>query len=567
MEQQTEAGIPGSKGTVAAKLKKIVKILGITVLCVILLMVAGFGIILFKALRPAAPSASGQTSVTAPQSPDEPVRIDVPTCNEFKLYASKPLEQPICLSDEGYRTIVDSITEQPFGFAMSEYYALDQALALYHSTQVDKRTETTLLTDGLLDVDKLIQSVHRNNEKVMPENRNALNMFYSKLEESDIELICGEICKVVNDLADAFDIDRIANSLECMTMFKREGTTSNAYITTDITFIYNPIMTNNYDLIQNLKGNDSEKSWEMVIDHEIMHLIQYSADDLHKDNGIEIGMSRMYNVPDAEKAIPVDSLFFPWLLEAGAEMGMADYLGVKIGTYEKKVSYAVSYNLSRFYENASRETALEQVQFLHTLEDAFTALGLTSEQEQMNFLKFLFSIEITQSDPEDFWLYYKAQTGRSPSDEEKLAIRMGIRTEVVKYMTCSFFSNLAAAIHDGAIADLDTAFYMLRLWELDTFKHLNYTERTALERAEDFIIWYNQMQTVILTAIAQDNDLDPQQIQAMYSEYCLQLSEEKDNCELSGLTAYTQELILNAKKSYNTSNFSRISHVADWLTP
>lgn len=223
------------------------------------------------------------------------------------------------------------------------------------------------------------------------------------------------------------------------------------------------------------------------------------------------------------------------------------------------------HNLSSFYENDVRENALEKVCFKHTLEDAFTALGLESEREQLEF-QFMYSIEITQSDAEDFWKYYESQTGRTPTDEEKLALRMDIRTDAVKYMTENFFVNLITAIHDGAITDLDTAFYLMCLWELDTFNHLNYTQEASLEHAEDFIIWYNQTQTEILSAVAESSNLDSERIETMYSEYCLQLEEdEKDNCDLSNLSAYMQDYILGAKRSYRSSNYSRIYDLAKWL--
>lgn len=143
-----------------------------------------------------------------------------------------------------------------------------------------------------------------------------------------------------------------------------------------------------------------------------MHLIQYGASDHIYENGIETGFCRMYNTPDSEKKIPVDSLYFSWLLEAGAELGMADYLEVEPYTYQKKRSYATSYNLSRFYEKGMEENALENVVFKYTLEEGFADLGLESEEEKKAFLDFVYSIEITQTDEDDFWEYYESQTGK-----------------------------------------------------------------------------------------------------------------------------------------------------------
>lgn len=245
---------------------------------------------------------------------------------------------------------------------------------------------------------------------------------------------------------------------------------------------------------------------------------------------------------------------------------MADYLDIEPGTYEKKIAYVTSYNLSRFFENNGGENRLEKVGFMHTLEDAFAALGLESESEQLEFLNFMYSIEITQSDPEDFLEYYESQSGKTLTDEEKLVIRLDIRTDAVKYMTENFFVNLTTAIHERAINDLDTAFYLMRLRELDTFNHLNYTEESSLKHATDFIIWYNQTQTAILSVIAESSNMNLEQIQALYSEYCLQVEADKrDNCDLSGLNANMQDYILDAKKSYRSANYSRIYDVAKWL--
>lgn len=574
MPQQYKNENSNRNGQAAAKLKKAGKILGITCLCMVAFIVVSFGVIIYKGMHPVKSPTSGQTTADSTEvnntetSFDEAESgyIDVPTYNEFQLYAANSTELPVALSDSAYTSLLESLSGQGSEFRMSEYYALDQALNMYHNTAVDKSTETTLLTNGLLNADKLIQTVNRNNNEVMPNNKNTLNAFYTKLDDSDIALICEKICKVVNATTDEFDINQIANTLENLTIFQKTGMMSNAAITTELAFVYNPIMTENYGTMLKIKGHSEEYAWERVIDHEIMHLIQYSASDNNKDNGLEIGISRMYNIPYAEKEIPVDSLYCPWLQEADAELGMASYLGIEPGTYEKKIAYVTSYNLSRFYENNSGKNALEKIGFMHTLEDAFAALGLKSESEQLDFLNFMYSIEITQSDPEDFWEYYESQAGKALTDDEKLGIRMDIRTDAVKYLTKNFFVNLITAIHGGAVDDLDTAFYLLRLWELDAFNHLNYTQESSLEHTKDFIIWYNQMQTAILSAIAESSNLDFEQVQTMYSEYCLQLeADKKDNCDLSNLTAYMQDYILGAKKSYRSSNYSRICDVVRWL--
>lgn len=304
MEQQNDYNSNKSRG-VSKKLKKIGKVILIIMLCIVAVVVVWLGVTIYRAIHLAntPPSTSTSAPTAADTSTEDPEveYIDVPMYNELRLYADKSLELPISLSDSAYESILESLNSEESDFGMAEYYALDQALNLYHNTVVNKSTETTLLTSGKLDADKLIQVVYRNNHEVMPENKNYLNAFYTKLDDSDIALICTEICKVVNDTSDTFDINRTANTLENLTMFKRTGSTSMAYISTDLAFIYDPITTENYSTLLDIKGGSGEYAWEMTIDHEIMHLIQYSASDNSKDNGIETGFCRMYNVPDEEK--------------------------------------------------------------------------------------------------------------------------------------------------------------------------------------------------------------------------------------------------------------------------
>ena len=285
-------------------------------------------------------------------------------------------------------------------------------------------------------------------------------------------------------------------------------------------------------------------------------------------NGIESGIFRMYNVPNEEPKVPVDSLWNSWLLEAAAELGMSEYLNIKPGTYAKKISYARSYNLSRFNELDLKNNSIEDVVFNHTLEEAYHDLRLNSPEEQREFLNFLYSVEITQTDPEDFWANYTAQTGTNPTEEEKLGIRMDIRTDAVKFLTRNFYDNLADAIYTGDVKDLDSAFYLIRTWELDVFGHLEYTKTSSLEHSKDFIEWHNEVQNKLFNAIASSSNLTLQDVQSQYEEYNLQASVDEtihNNCTFSNYNDYTAAYITEAKNYYSTSKFSRNSIVYDYI--
>ena len=172
-------------------------------------------------------------------------------------------------------------------------------------------------------------------------------------------------------------------------------------------------------------------------------------------------------------------------------------------------------------------------------------------------------------DPADFWASYEAQNGAIPEEAEQTGIRMDIRTDAVTYMTRNFFANLAYALRDGAIADLDTVFYLLRLWEIDTWNHLNYTQFASLEHAEAFVLWYDRTQEAFLTTLAESNGIDPTEMLEKYDGYCLLLEgetgESLDNCDLSRISDGMRSYLLAAKDTLSARQFSRIRDVARWL--
>ena len=546
------------------RIKKAGKILGISLLTTATIATAGLGITIYKSLHPSADNnyyqqpSSGYTEIVNDY-------IGTPTYNEFNVYDQEIQKIPISLSDYSHMNILDSLQSNETNFTMSEYYGLNQALNMYQNTTVNKSTSSDLLTaDGKIDSKKLLKKVIENNKAVSKNGRNQLNYFYSDLSSSELSMLCEKVAEVSNNSLSKEEIKKVANTLEKFTMFKRTGSISNAYVSSDLTLVYNPIASKNYETIKGIGGKPNEKTIESVIIHEIMHIIQYGSNDTNNQNGIEAGFCRMYNNEDSK--IPVDSLWYSWILDGSAELCMSKYLNIDPGTYQKKISYIKSFNLSRFNEINSKEQSLENAVFNPTLEETFKDLGLESEQEKQDFLKYMYSIEITQVDTNDFWKYYETKTGKTLTSEEKNGLRMDIRTDAVKHLTKQFFENLSDAIHEGNVSDLNTAFYLMRTWELDTYNHLEYTKTASLDHAKDFIIWYDQTQKSILTSIAESSNLDPAQVQTMYNDYNIQVetqnNEIKDNCDLSKLNGYMQYYILTAKKDYSSSNYSRISDVA-----
>lgn len=497
--------------------------------------------------------------------------IDTLKSNEFRVYDEDLNTINIKLDSYNYMNFLNTLNSSDSTFKYEQYYGLDEALSMYNNQKVNKQTNSNILDEtGKIDPTKLIQQIQNNNKKYMDKEKDAINTFYSDMSTSDMTMICKIIAEVINSKFNGIEISKAANTLNELTMFQRTGSPSNAYITNSLTFVFNPNMTGMYADMQKVQGtaNSKEEIIKEVITHEVMHLLQYAASDTNEENGLESGICRMYNLPNKDAKVPVDSLWFEWLLEASAELGMSEYMNITPGTYAKKISYARSYNLARFNELDLKKQNIEDIVFNTTLEDAYKNLELYTKNEQQDFLKYLYSVEITQSDPKDFWENYTKISETSPSDSEKLAIRMEIRTEAVKYLSNLFYNNLADSMTEGKITDLDTVFYLVRNWELDVFGHLEYTKSNSIDAAKDFIKWQDQVQTALFTAIAESNGLQATEVTKMYEEYNLQANVNDqiyNNCNLDAYNSYTSEYITSAKNYYSTSNFTRNSLVKKYL--
>lgn len=491
--------------------------------------------------------------------------------NEFNVYDEDQNTISISLTNYDHMNFVDQLTSPVTDFKLNEYYHIEEALNVYNSTQINKSNESGLLdVNGNLDVNKLIQVVQKNNKQYLERDVYNRNTFFSEMNTSDITKICTLITEIVNSKFNNIEIEKVANTLTKLTMFERKGSMSNAYVTSDLNFIYNPNMTEMYADVKEIAGEteNPDEILKSVIVHEIMHLLEYNTNDINEENGIEAGICRMYNLTNKEKKVTIDSLWNTWLLEAAAELGMSEYLKIEPGTYAKKISYITSYNLSRFNEINLETNGLETTAFQSTLEEAYKTLKLNTQEEQREFLNYLYSIEIIQGDTKDFWENYSKLTNTNITDAQKKEIQMDIRTDAVKYLTRKFYKNLADSIKAGKTNDLDTAFYIIRNWELDIYGHLEYTKTVPLSHAKDFIIWHGNIQTQFFNAIAESNNMQTNDIINLYTEYNLQANVGEqiyNNCNLSNYDKYTQEYILSSKKKYSSSNFSRNIDVLAYL--
>lgn len=512
-------------------------------------------------------------SPNSPYSENENVKndyIDTLIYDEFRTYNQASEDIPISITADDANTLYKYIKNNTPPFSYSQYYGFDEVLSKYNQTKVNKSLESDLLNEnGQLDTQKLINRVKKNNQELMSGGVNSINTFYTEIDNADLTYICTLITEVANDVLSGDDLKELANTLTKLTVFVRTGSASLAYVSDDITLVYNPTMSKNYENIQKIQGNTTEDYLRAILEHEIFHLLQYASNDLDATNGNEVGFCRKYNDEKNKNIVPVDSLWFSWALEAGAEISKAYHMNINPTLYAKRISYSRSFNLSRFGKLDTAEDKLESIIFTPTLEKAYENLNYTTEEEKRDFLNFMYSVEITQTNPDEFWTNYKTITKITPTEEEQNKIRMQIRADAVNYMTVGYYTNIVQNLENGNINDLNTLFYLMRVWELDTYGHLEYTKTECVEAAVRFIVLQHELQQQLFETIAKNNNLNKEDIELLYNDYTLTYENEDgelvDNCDLTSFSKHQAYYLATATDNLTTSSFTRGENVYDYI--
>ena len=465
------------------------------------------------------------------------------------------------INDNNINQVINSSNR---GFSMEEYYNLEEALNKYETTKLEKRNVRILLnSNNKIDENKLYETVLINNADLKNGSVNAINVFYSDATSDEIKMICNLIAKICNDSSER-EIEEIANALSHLKIVRHQTSADCAAITENMVFYFNPTMISIYDMINSTTGKKDENLDEntTIFVHEIEHIKQYGSNDFNNENGLESGFFRQYD------DIAVNSLWDAWVLEAAAELKMAEYLNTNTTVYDKKISYMKSYALSNIFDDAKNPDDLVNATFSDDLDSALKYLKIDNENDKMEFLKLLYSIQLTQYDSDEFWEYYEKATGKQLTDDERLSLKMEIRTDAVYKLTEKYYKNLVKAINGGKIKDVQTVFYMMKVWELDSHRHLSYTEKTALEHAKEFIIWHDQIQKSIFKELSNNSSLSYDEIIALYDNYhpyIMDNNVKTKNFRFYNLSENKESYISDCFDGYSVTYFTDNDYMVDYI--
>lgn len=399
-------------------------------------------------------------------------------------------------------------------YEYEDFYGIDAALAKQNNTPViksDTHTCSVPLKNGKFDADTMAEAIVRNNRAYL--NSDTVSDFkkstYSELSSDDIRKMSSIIADALNAAIErnpSIDMEELQCVVGDLKMFSSVST-SIAYVNLDNCLAISPNMLKLATII----NGDNENVERDVIIHESMHLIQKSCIDNQKD--VEVtGISRFYEDLD------VNPLKWLWFIEGSAEKEMCNITGDPAITYKYKISYLDSLTMATMLKDNVSADQTEKICFQNDPEVLYQQFGCDTEDKKRELIKMMYTIDILQSEREDFYNKYEAAYGSVDNDEKLVALQRKLKIPICETLTKEFFENLSTYMNANAIT-IDDMNYLLRTFEGDVNSHLDCSNP---EKAADniaFMDFYTAIQDEFFKTVAASSGSSYETILDRYNQY------------------------------------------------
>ena len=277
-----------------------------------------------------------------------------------------------------------------------------------------------------------------------------------------------------------------------------------------------------------------------------------------KETGVYVGMSRKYEELD------MNPLAFGWFYESAAEKNVSNMTGDMPIVYSTMITYLNSLNLTNFLNDNNSVTEAESLDSYKKLEGLFDMFGAKTEEEKIELINMMVSINIIQIEPEDFINKYNQAYGKNFTDDAVLTeVKCTIKAEAMQTLTRYFYKNLSEKIANKELA-MEDIFALITIYENDINKHIKYTDSRYEGYNESFINYYVQLQNEFFYAMALGSGYTMEEIQGMFDSYNLKAYDENNelqkNYSLEWMTDEKYVYIGNYETSIVSNNHESIRH-------
>ena len=292
-------------------------------------------------------------------------------------------------------------------------------------------------------------------------------------------------------------------------MYKQTSAVANAFVTDDNCLIISPNMLEVANMI-NGKGTEED-----IFIHEIIHLLQKGCNcDLNKNTNLK----RNFCISYGFKNLEVNSLDFTWLYEASAEKNMMNLTGHDPLVYKNMIGYLESLSLVNLLNPSYSVNDTEELSFKRDLNELYSYFGVTTDKDKKEILNMMYSIEVMQQAPTDFYNILEKTTGRTKDSTLIDEVNYTVKVSICETLTKLFYKNLAKNLVNKD-ATLEDVFYLISLFENDLNSHIKYKDSTKYKYNNRFIETYLNIQDNFFYELSKSTGYSQTDIEKKFDEY------------------------------------------------
>lgn len=401
-------------------------------------------------------------------------------------------------------SFVNSLNNVDVKYNYSSIYNINSSLSEYNKINLVSQHKYGLKE---LNADELFKTVIKNNK-----NMKSKNYMYEELGNKELRQICSTIIETVKDYISTnsnISEDRIKCVLSDLKIFEQKSALCNAFVTDDNYLVVSP---STIQISQIINGTQTS---EDILIHEINHLLQKGCNcDLEANNNLKHNFGVSYKF----KNQAVNSLNYSWLYESTAEKSMSMYTKHNIFTYKTLISYLESLNLSILLNDNYNIGDVENLSYKRSLDDLYQCFNVTADKDKQELLDMMYSIEIMQQEPDDFYNKYKELMGVEKSKELVDKINYDVKSSICQTITKLFYKNLSNSIVDKDVT-LEDIFYLISLFENDLNNHLLYTTLSRQDYNNEFITTYINIQNNFFSELSKCLGISQENVEEYFDNY------------------------------------------------
>lgn len=426
----------------------------------------------------------------------------------------------LSVSNNAYSIFLSYINNFQTKYDYENYYNIDAALNKYNSIK-NKKAQTHSHSLNNITVDELVKSVKANNKQYLEtKEQEYVSDFYEEFSDSELNKICKMIVSTINYYKEKNlieDIEELKCILGDLKIFNRT-TLTNAYVTDDNALIISPLMIETLE-IKNLDGEIDV--YESTVTHEIIHLLQKNCQD---NNQYAYSIGNSYQFED----LSVNPLFYNWFYEGSAEKLANNKTQYKPLVYEYYINYIESLNLVSALNKNNSSTAVEETTLSNSLDNLYKVFGAETESQKKEIIKLMFSLDIIETDTEDFI----NAVNPNMTDQELVSIKRNLKGSVCETLAKIFYKNLATLVKEENMP-LEDVFYLITIFEADVDSHIVYGDEEKYKACENFFENYMAIQGEFFNYLSSSKNYTQEEIEKMFDEYGLVKSDGNKNFNLS----------------------------------